>query len=72
MTAHNLSFMNSQSEVSQTEKLCAVIDRAYSGPLSQISKRIITRDAVLYFNADNIPVRKARLEPKTKAMILQQ
>ncbi len=32
MTAHNLSFMDSQFEESQSEKLCAVIDRAYSGP----------------------------------------
>jgi hypothetical protein len=31
MTAHNLSFMNSQFKESQCEKLCPVIDRAYSG-----------------------------------------
>ncbi len=33
MTAHNLLFMDTQSEESQSEKLCAVIDRAYSGSL---------------------------------------
>jgi RNA polymerase sigma-70 factor (ECF subfamily) len=29
MTAHNLSFLHTQSEESHSEKLCAVIDRAY-------------------------------------------
>ncbi len=32
MTAYNLSSNDSQFEESQSEKLCAVIDRAYSGP----------------------------------------